>query len=161
MKAQPPTPRRAGWRCKLSGCRDASPICARRARVRALARRKRRSPAFKSAGLASLDQATIEKDKKGADFYVAVVERAGAQTIDVLAEILPGVVKSFPWPKSMRWGAASERADSLRWVRPLHAIVATFGPETEMPDVVPFEIDGIAAGNVTRGHRFLGRRESA
>ncbi|MBI1980613.1 MAG: glycine--tRNA ligase subunit beta [Methylocystis sp.] len=91
---------------------------------------------LKSAGLASLDQARIEKDKKGAEFYLAVIERAGAQTIDVLADILPAIVKSFPWPKSMRWGAASERTDSLRWVRPLHSIVATFGPETETPDQV-------------------------
>jgi len=110
---------------------------------------------LKSAGLASLDQATIAKDKKGAEFYLAVIERAGAETIDVLAEILPAIVKSFPWPKSMRWGAASERGDSLRWVRPLHSIVATFGPETESPDVVRFEVDGIASGNVTHGHRFL------
>ncbi|MGJ0395832.1 MAG: glycine--tRNA ligase subunit beta [Methylocystis sp.] len=110
---------------------------------------------LKSAGLASLDQARIEKDKKGAEFYLAVVERAGAQTIDVLAEILPPIIKSFPWPKSMRWGAASERSDSLRWVRPLHSIVASFGPETETPDVVDFEVDGIASGNVTYGHRFL------
>ena len=110
---------------------------------------------LKSAGLASLDQAKIEKDKKGAEFYLAVIERPGAETIEVLAEILPGVVKGFPWPKSMRWGAASERTDSLRWVRPLHSIVATFGPETETPDVVAFEVDGVVAGETTRGHRFL------
>ena len=110
---------------------------------------------LKSAGLASLDQAKIEKDPKKGEFYVAVIERAGAETIDVLAEILPAIVKSFPWPKSMRWGAASERPDLLRWVRPLHSIVATFGPETETPDVVVFDVDGIASGNVTYGHRFL------
>ncbi|MBI5313646.1 MAG: glycine--tRNA ligase subunit beta [Methylocystis sp.] len=110
---------------------------------------------LKSAGLASLDQAKIAKDKKGAEFYLAVIERAGAETIDVLAEILPAIIKSFPWPKSMRWGAASERGDSLRWVRPLHSIVATFGPETESPEVVRFEVDGIASSNVTHGHRFL------
>ncbi|MBM3563263.1 MAG: glycine--tRNA ligase subunit beta [Alphaproteobacteria bacterium] len=110
---------------------------------------------LKSAGLASLDQAKIEKDKKGAEFYLALIERAGAQTIDVVAEILPAIVKSFPWPKSMRWGAASERPESLRWVRPLHSIVATFGPETETPDIVLFEVDGVASGNVTYGHRFL------
>jgi glycyl-tRNA synthetase beta chain len=110
---------------------------------------------LKSAGLASLDQAKIEKDKKGAEFYLAVIQRAGAETIDVLAEILPAIIKSFPWPKSMRWGASSERPDSLRWVRPLHSIVATFGPETETPDVVVFEVDGIASGNVTHGHRFM------
>ena len=110
---------------------------------------------LKSAGLASLEQARIEKDKKGAEFYLAVIERSGAETIDVLAEILPAIVKNFPWPKSMRWGAASARTESLRWVRPLHSIVATFGPETESPDVVRFEVDGIASGNVTHGHRFL------
>ena len=112
--------RRAVSRCKWSACRRASRICAKSAKVRASARRRRRSPGFlKSAGLASLDQAKIAKDKKGAEFYLAVIERAGAETIDVLAEILPAIVKSFPWPKSMRWGAASERGDSLRWVRPL------------------------------------------
>jgi len=110
---------------------------------------------LKSAGLASLDQAKIEKDKKGAEFYLAVIERAGAETIDVLADILPQIVKDFPWPKSMRWGAASARTESLRWVRPLHSIVATFGPETESPDVVVFDVDGIAAGDVTHGHRFM------
>ena len=110
---------------------------------------------LKSAGLASLDQARIEKDKKGAEFYLAVIERAGAETIDVLAEILPAIVKNFPWPKSMRWGAASERTDSLRWVRPLHSIVASFGPETESPDVVVFEVDGVTSDNVTYGHRFM------
>jgi len=111
---------------------------------------------LKSAGLASLDQAKVEKDPKGkGEFYVAVIERKGGNTLDVLADILPGVIRGFPWPKSMRWGAASVRSDSLRWVRPLHSILATFGPETEEPDIVPFEVDGIRAGNVTRGHRFL------
>ena len=111
---------------------------------------------LKSAGLASIDQAKIEKDPKGkGEFYVAVIERAGRPTLDVLAEILPPIIKSFPWPKSMRWGAASTRSDSLRWVRPLHSILATFGPETEEPEVVPFEVDGIVAGKTTRGHRFM------
>jgi glycyl-tRNA synthetase beta chain len=110
---------------------------------------------LKSAGLASLDEARIETDKKGAQFYLAVIEREGAPTLDVLAEILPPIIRNFPWPKSMRWGALSAEPSALRWVRPLHAIVATFGPETEDPDVVPFEIGGIKAGNVTFGHRFM------
>ena len=109
---------------------------------------------LKSAGLASVDQATVVEDKKGS-FYVARISRPGSATLDVLAEILPAIVKSFPWPKSMRWGAASARSDALRWVRPLHAIVATFGPENEEPEIVPFSVDGIAAGNVTYGHRFM------
>ncbi|GAA0264081.1 Glycine--tRNA ligase beta subunit [Methylorubrum aminovorans] len=110
---------------------------------------------LKSAGLASLDQATTVTDPKKGEFYLAVIERAGRETLDVLAEILPGIIRNFPWPKSMRWGAASAQPGSLRWVRPLQSIVATFGPETETPDVVPFSVDGITAGSVTSGHRFL------
>ena len=105
---------------------------------------------LKSAGLAAIEQATIQKDPKRGDFYVALIDRPGRAAIEVIAEILPDVVRRFPWPKSMRWGAGS-----LAWVRPLHAIVATFGPQTAEPDVVPFAVGGIAAGNVTRGHRFM------
>ncbi len=110
---------------------------------------------LKGAGLASLDQAKIESDPKKGEFYIAVIEKPGRTTPDVLAEILPQIVKSFPWPKSMRWGAASKDPGSLRWVRPLQSIVCTFGPETEDPEVVRFEVDGIASGDVTHGHRFL------
>ncbi|GGC62526.1 glycine--tRNA ligase subunit beta [Chelatococcus reniformis] len=110
---------------------------------------------LKSAGLASLDHAKIVADAKKGEFYVAVIEKPGRRTLDVLAEVLPDIVRSFPWPKSMRWGAGSAAPGALRWVRPLHAIVATFGPETEEPEVVPFAVDGIAAGDTTRGHRFM------
>ncbi|HEY1543811.1 MAG TPA: glycine--tRNA ligase subunit beta [Xanthobacteraceae bacterium] len=105
---------------------------------------------LKSAGLASVDEATIQRDPKKGDFYLALIERPGRPAIDVLSEMLPVVIRTFPWPKSMRWGAGR-----LTWVRPLHAIVATFGPETEEPEVVPFQVEGIAAGRTTRGHRFL------
>ncbi len=110
---------------------------------------------LKSAGLTSLDQATIEKDPKKGEFYVAIVEKKGGATLDVLAEILPAVLKTFPWPKSMRWGVGSSRPEALRWVRPLHSIVATFGPETEDPEIVRFSLDGVESGDVTYGHRFL------
>ncbi len=110
---------------------------------------------LKSAGLASLDEAKIVSDPKKGEFYVAVIERPGRETIEVLAEIIPAIVKSFPWPKSMRWGAASREPGSLRWVRPLHSIVASFGPETETPELVPFAIEGVEVGFTTRGHRFL------
>jgi glycyl-tRNA synthetase beta chain len=109
---------------------------------------------LKAAGLKSIAEAKVQPDKKG-DFYVAVIERQGRLAIDVIGEILPAVIKSFPWPKSMRWGAPSAEPGALTWVRPLHSIVATFGPETEEPDIVPFKVDGIAAGNVTHGHRFM------
>ncbi|HET9619317.1 MAG TPA: glycine--tRNA ligase subunit beta [Pseudolabrys sp.] len=104
---------------------------------------------LRAAGLTSIDQAKVQADKKG-DFYVAVTEKKGRPAIDVIAGIVPEVVRGFPWPKSMRWGSGK-----LNWVRPLHSIVATFGPETEEPEVVRFDIDGIASGNETRGHRFM------
>lgn len=105
---------------------------------------------LKSAGLASIDQATIQSDPKKGDFYVAVIEKKGLPTPDVIAEIVPDIIRRFPWPKSMRWGSGT-----LRWVRPLHSIVATFGAEGDEPEVVRFEVDGIEASNVTRGHRFM------
>ncbi|MGX9426808.1 MULTISPECIES: glycine--tRNA ligase subunit beta [Bradyrhizobium] len=109
---------------------------------------------LKATGLASIDDAKIQSDKKG-DFYIALIEKPGRPALDVLAEILPVIVRTFPWPKSMRWGARSARPGALTWVRPLHAITATFGPETEEPDVVNFSVDGIEAGQTTFGHRFM------
>lgn len=109
---------------------------------------------LKATGLKSLDEAKIQRDPKG-DFYIGLIEKPGRDAIDVLAEILPVIIRTFPWPKSMRWGARSGKPGSLNWVRPLHAITATFGLETEEPDVVKFSVDGIEAGQTTYGHRFL------
>ncbi len=110
---------------------------------------------LKSAGLSSLAEATIQKDPKKGDFYVALIEKPGRAAIDVLADILPLVIRTFPWPKSMRWGERSARPGALAWVRPLHSIIATFGPDSEDPEIVPISLDGIASGDATRGHRFL------
>ena len=109
---------------------------------------------LKAAGLKSIGEAKVQPDKKG-DFYVAVIEKPGRAAIEVIGEILSDVVKGFPWPKSMRWGVQSKEPGAFSWVRPLHSIVATFGPETEEPDIVPFSVGGFAAGNETRGQRFL------
>jgi len=79
----------------------------------------------------------------------AVTEKPGRATAAVLAEAIPGLVRAFPWPKSMRWGDASASTESLRWVRPLQGIIALLGEE-----IVPFEIAGIASGAATLGHRF-------
>ena len=98
---------------------------------------------LKSAGI-SRDQAEQRGEKKGTFLY-AVIERAGRPTADVLAEAIPDMVHAFPWPKSQRWGAGS-----LRWVRPLQSILCLLDG-----DVVGFEIDGIASGNTTSGHRFV------
>lgn len=121
---------------------------------------------LRKAGLASVADAQVQSDPKKGDFYVAHVVKAGRAAEDIIAELVPAVVRGFPWPKSMRWGAASgpkgfsyggvegRGGEALRWVRPLQSVVCTFGPETEEPVVVDFEIDGIRSGNVTFGHRF-------
>ncbi len=110
---------------------------------------------LKATGLARIEDAKIQTDPKKGDFYIALIEKPGRATIDVLAEILPVIIRTFPWPKSMRWGERSAKSGSLTWVRPLHAITATFGLETEEPDVVKFSVDGIEAGQTTFGHRFM------
>src|ERR1700675_1119993 len=110
---------------------------------------------LKATGLASISEAKIQTDAKKGDFYIALIEKPGRATIDVLADMLPVIIRTFPWPKSMRWGERSAKPGALSWVRPLHAIVATFGMETEEPDVVKFEVAGIEAGQTTYGHRFM------
>jgi glycyl-tRNA synthetase beta chain len=121
---------------------------------------------LKAAGLASINQASIQSDPKKGDSYVAFIHRPGRLTAAVIAEIVPSVIRNFPWPKSQRWGVMSSPVDSaftsdgkgpnaLRWVRPLHSILCTFGPETEEPEVIAFAVDGIVSGDTTLGHRFL------
>ncbi len=121
---------------------------------------------LRSAGLSSISETHIQTDPKKGDFYVARISKPGRAAEDIIADLMPEVIRTFPWPKSMRWGAASgpkgaryngiegRGGDALRWVRPLQSIVCTFGPETEDPVVVAFEIDGVRAGNITYGHRF-------
>ncbi|MET3710998.1 glycyl-tRNA synthetase beta chain [Sphingomonas trueperi] len=79
----------------------------------------------------------------------AIVDKPGRATAEVLAAAIPAVIRAFPWPKSMRWGAPSISTESPRWVRPLQGIVALFGS-----DVVPCEIAGVVSGAATVGHRF-------
>jgi len=110
---------------------------------------------LKAAGLTSIGEASIQKDPKKGDFYIALTEKPGRPAIDVIGEFLQVVLRTFPWPKSMRWGAQSANAGSLEWVRPLHSIIATFGPETEEPEVVRVAVAGITSGTTTYGHRFL------
>ncbi len=109
---------------------------------------------LRKAGLSDISQAHVHSDPKKGDFYVAHLVRPGREAQEIIAELIPAVIRSFPWPKSMRWGKASARPGALRWVRPLQSIVCTFGPETEEPVVVDFDVDGIRSGNVTYGHRF-------
>jgi glycyl-tRNA synthetase beta chain len=81
--------------------------------------------------------------------FFAITEKPGRATAEVLAEAIPAIVRAFPWPKSQRWGSASISTESLRWVRPLSAIVALFDGQ-----VVDCEVGGITAGRLTKGHRF-------
>jgi glycyl-tRNA synthetase beta chain len=82
------------------------------------------------------------EDRDGILF--AVIDRPGRAAADVLAETVKRIIAEFPWPKSMRWGEGT-----LRWVRPLHGMVAMLGE-----DIVPIEIEGVQSGAATIGHRF-------
>jgi glycyl-tRNA synthetase beta chain len=99
---------------------------------------------LKKTGLTK-EQLKVETTPKG-EVYMAVIERKGRATPLVLAEIIPEVMGKLPWPKSMRW----KPGNPVRWVRPLHSILATFDGE-----VVSCEFAGIQSGNTTKGHRFL------
>ena len=110
---------------------------------------------LRKAGLSDVSQAHVHSDPKKGDFYVAHLTKPGRAAEEIVAELVPQTIRNFPWPKSMRWGAASAKPGSLRWVRPLQSILCTFGPETEETVVIDFDVDGIKSGNVTYGHRFL------
>ncbi|TDX31295.1 glycine--tRNA ligase subunit beta [Rhodovulum visakhapatnamense] len=102
---------------------------------------------LRSTGLTK-DQLEARDDKKG-QVWIAVIDKPGRDAAEIVAEVLEGVIRSFPWPKSMRWGAGS-----LRWVRPLQSILCLLTTEAGA-EVVPLDIDGIRAGDTTRGHRFM------
>lgn len=103
---------------------------------------------LRATGL-TLDQLERRADKKGETFY-AVIEKPGRKAEAIVAEVLETTIRSFPWPKSMRWGNGT-----LRWVRPLQSILCLLTDETG-GHVVPLTVDGITAGNTTEGHRFMG-----
>ncbi|TCQ29071.1 glycine--tRNA ligase subunit beta [Rhizobium sp. PP-CC-3G-465] len=109
---------------------------------------------LRAAGLASISDAHVHTDPKKGDFYVAHLVKPGRAAEEIVADVMPGIIRNFPWPRSMRSGVASTRPGALRWVRPLQSIVCTFGPENEETQVIAFEVDGLVAGNVTYGHRF-------
>ena len=96
----------------------------------------------------SMDDLEIRDDKKGR-VYFAKITKPGRPATEIVSEVLEAIICNFPWPKSMRWGSGS-----LRWVRPLHSILCLLTSESEC-EVVAVEIDGIVAGNTTRGHRFM------
>ncbi|RYE44134.1 MAG: glycine--tRNA ligase subunit beta [Hyphomicrobiales bacterium] len=105
---------------------------------------------LKAAGLSSIEEAKIEADPKKGEFYVAHIDKKGAEATDILASLLPKVITGFDWPKSMQWGNGG-----LTWVRPLRAITATFGTDNDEPIVIPFKSNTVTSGQTTFGHRFL------
>ncbi|MCR9225727.1 MAG: glycine--tRNA ligase subunit beta [Hyphomonas sp.] len=102
---------------------------------------------LRGAGLSSIDEAEVRSDPKKGDFYVAKRTVPGRATPNIVSELIPDIMRNFHWPKSMRTGRGE-----MRWVRPLQRIVCLFDGK-----VVPFEVDGIASGNETEGHRVHGR----
>ena len=102
---------------------------------------------LRGAGLSDINQAEVRSDPKKGDFYVVVIETPGRDATDIIAEAVPAIIRGFHWPKSMRWGTGE-----LRWVRPLQRIVCVLDGK-----IVPFEVDGVASGNETEGHRVHGR----
>jgi len=102
---------------------------------------------LRSTGLTK-EQLEVRDDKKG-QAYFAVLTRPGRPAAEIVAEVLAHVIRTFPWPKSMRWGSGS-----LRWVRPLQGIICLLTDEAGAA-VVPLEVEGIVSGDRTAGHRFL------
>ncbi|MDQ2093509.1 glycine--tRNA ligase subunit beta [Rhodalgimonas zhirmunskyi] len=103
---------------------------------------------LRGAGVAR--DALEERETPKGNVLFAVIEKKGRPAAEIVAETLETTIRNFPWPKSMRWGSGS-----LRWVRPLHSILCILSDE-QGTTTVPLDIDGIEAGNVTRGHRFMG-----
>ena len=136
---------------------------------------------LKSAGLSRIEDARVETDPKKGQFYVALIEKPGRDTRDAIAEIVPQIIRAFPWPKSMRWGdyrpprasgglgsmgfndtmfnegSVITGKDALRWVRPLRGIVCTLATQHETAEIVHFDLNahGLKSGDVTWGHRFM------
>ncbi len=101
---------------------------------------------LRGAGLDRIEDAEIVSDPKKGDYYVARRERPGRPAADIIADVVPDVMRKFPWPKSMRWGDGT-----FQWVRPLKSIICLLGGK-----VVDFKVADVASGAVTQGHRFHG-----
>ncbi len=160
MDAAPPDAGYSRPQCPLRRCQG------RKKGPRTDANEKAIEGFLRGAGLNDVSEAQVVSDPKKGDFYIAIINKPGRPAEEIIAEVMPGIIRSFPWPKSMRSGPASmpkgssyagiegKGSESLRWVRPLQSIVCLFGPEHDETQVIPFVIDGIVAGNVTYGHRF-------
>ncbi|MEM9971475.1 MAG: glycine--tRNA ligase subunit beta, partial [Pseudomonadota bacterium] len=102
---------------------------------------------LRSIGL-TRDQLEARDDKKG-QVWFATIETPGRPAAEIVADVLDKTVRNFPWPKSMRWGDGS-----LRWVRPLHTILAIL-TDGGTARTIDLDVDGIRASDTTEGHRFM------
>ncbi|ACS50774.1 glycine--tRNA ligase subunit beta [Bartonella grahamii] len=127
---------------------------------------ERRGPSIKSpqhvidgflraTGLNDISEAHIGHDDKKGHFYIAKIVKKGRAAEEIIADILPNIIRNFPWPKSMRWGKDSAQSGALKWIRPLQNILCVFGPEIGETHVIPFTIGSLKSNNLTYGHRFL------
>ncbi|KAJ31171.1 glycine--tRNA ligase subunit beta [Sulfitobacter pontiacus] len=140
------TPRRLTL--TIEGMLDASPsLVEERKGPKADAPEKAIEGFLRGAGL-TRDQLE-ERDTPKGKILFAMINKPGRPAAEIVAEVLETTIRNFPWPKSMRWGSGS-----LRWVRPLHSILCILSAE-DGAQTVPLTIDGITAGDTTRGHRFL------
>ncbi|MCZ2158522.1 glycine--tRNA ligase subunit beta [Bartonella sp. 220] len=110
---------------------------------------------LRSTGLSDISEADIAHDSKKGDFYVAKIIKKGRKVEEIIADILPDIIRNFPWPKSMRWGKDSAKSGALKWIRSLQNILCVFGPEIGETHVIPFAIGSLKSNNLTYGHRFL------
>ena len=150
---------RVGWRSRCMGCRRGTDR-RRSARVRGSAGRKKRSRVSQGGGVDVAGSGENRARSEEGRFLCCPDRQAGRAGLDVIAASCRRSSARFPWPKSMRWGEArQDRAPA--WVRPLHSIVATFGIDTEEPEVVKFEVDGIEAGHSPMVIALWRRRRSS
>lgn len=141
------TPRRLTL--TIEGLLDKSPdVREERKGPRADAPEKAIEGFLRGAGVARED--LIEREEKKGTILYAIIEKKGRPAAEIVAEVLEKTIRTFPWPKSMRWGTGS-----LRWVRPLHRILCILTDDAGEASVVPLDVDGIQASNVTEGHRFM------
>lgn len=141
------TPRRLTL--TIEGLLDKSPdVREERKGPRADAPEKAIEGFLRGAGVSRED--LIEREEKKGTILYAIIEKKGRPAAEIVAEVLEKTIRTFPWPKSMRWGTGS-----LRWVRPLHRILCILTDDAGEATVVPLDVDGIQASNETEGHRFM------
>ncbi|EJF81497.1 Glycine--tRNA ligase beta subunit [Candidatus Bartonella washoeensis] len=110
---------------------------------------------LRATGLNDISEAHIAHDRKKGDFYIAKIIKKGRSAEEIIADILPDIIRNFPWQKSMRWGQDSANSGALKWIRSLQNILCVFGPEIGETHVIPFTIGSLKSNNLTYGHRFL------